>query len=40
MILQALVQYYEDCWPMAKSRAPVGQAQKSVGLWNWMKTAN
>lgn len=40
MILQALVQCYEDLLANGKSRAPVGQAQKSVGLWNWMKTAN
>ena len=38
MILQALVQYYEDL--LANGKITVGQAQKSVGRWNWMKTAN
>ena len=40
MILQALVQYYEDLLANDKITRPVGQVQKSVGLWNWMKTAN
>ena len=39
MILQALVQCYEDLLANGKITRPGWTSAKSVGLWNWMKTA-